>query len=208
MRGSGRRSATRRWKPTAQSTSAGRVGADDHHLVADRLDHARALGQRHLDVLDEALDGVDRLLLARLLGQARVAGEVGEGDGHAQAPEVQRRAVEVGLHVPDDVLLDEVRQEALVHALHDRRGQRQQRARELRHLLAHLPPRDAVAHERLVHVEVEEAHLGVGHLRERLPVDAHELQQRDEREAGAQHGGDVAQQLEVVVGDLLDARPR
>ena len=96
-----------------------RVGADDHHLVADGLDHARALGQRDLDVLDEALDGVDRLLLARLLGQARVARQVGERDGDAQAPEVERRPLEVGLHVPDDVLLDEVRQEALVHALHD-----------------------------------------------------------------------------------------
>ena len=52
-----------------------------------------------------------------------------------------------------------------------------------------------------MHVEVEEADLGVRHLRERLPVDAHELQQRDEREAGAQHRGEVAQQLEVVVGD-------
>ena len=61
---------------------------------------------------------------------------------------------------------------------------------ELLHLLAHLPSRDAVAHERLVHVEVEEADLGVGHLRERLAVDAHELQQRDEREAGAQDGGE------------------
>ena len=68
--------------------------------------------------------------------------------------------------------------------------------------------RDAVAHERLVDVEMEEAHLGVGHLRERLPVDAHELQQRDEREAGRQHGGDVAQQLEVVVGEALAPTPR
>ena len=106
--------------------------------------------------------------------------------------------------MPDDVLLDEVRQEALVHALHDRRGERQQGARELLHLLPHLPARDAVAHERLVHVEMKEADLGVGHLRERLPVDAHELQQRDEWEAGAQHGRDVAQQLEVLVGDLLE----
>ena len=57
-------------------------------------------------------------------------------------------------------------------------------------------------------VEVEEAHLGVGHLRERLPVDAHELQQRHEREAGREHHGDVAQQLEVVVGELLDRRRR
>ena len=182
------------------------VGADDHHLVADRLDHARVIGQRHLDVLDEALDRVDRLLFALLLGQSRVAGEVGEGDGHAQAPEVQRRVLEVGLHVPDDVLLDEVRQEALVHAVHDRRGQRQHLARELLHLLAHARPRDALAHERLVDVEMEEAHLGVGHLRERLPVDAHELQQRHQREAGRQHDGHVAQQLEVVVGEALHRR--
>ena len=110
--------------------------------------------------------------------------------------------------MPDDVLLDEVRQEALVHAVHDRRGQRQQLARELLHLLAHLPARDALAHERLVDVEVEEAHLGVGHLRQRLPVDAHELQQRDQREAGREHRGDVAQQLEVVVGEPLDRRRR
>ena len=135
MRGSGRRSASRRWKPTAQSTSARGIGADDHHLVADRLDHARVVGQRELDVLDEALDGVDRLLLALLLGQARVAGEVGERDRHPQAAEVELRAVEVGLHVADDVLLDEVREEALVHAVHDRRGERQQLARELLHLL-------------------------------------------------------------------------
>ena len=55
---------------------------------------------------------------------------------------------------------------------------------------------------------MEEADLGVGHLRERLPVDAHELQQRHEREAGRQHRGDVAQQLEVVVGEALHRRRR
>ena len=91
-------------------------------------------------------------------------------------------------------------------AVHDRRGQRHQLARELLHLLAHLQPRDALAHERLVDVEVEEADLGVGHLRQRLPVDAHELQQGDEREAGREHGRHVAQDLEVVVGDALDRR--
>ena len=44
-------------------------------------------------------------------------------------------------------------------------------------------PGDAVADQRLVHVEVEEPDLGVGDLRERLAVDAHELQEGDEREA-------------------------
>ena len=42
---------------------------------------------------------------------------------------------------------------------------------------------DAVAHQRLVDVEVEEPHLGVGDLRHRLAVDADELQEGDEREA-------------------------
>ena len=59
-----------------------------------------------------------------------------------------------------------------------------------------------------MHVEVEEAHLGVGDLRERLAVDAHELQQRDQREAGRQDGGDVAQQIQVVLGEALGATRR
>ena len=102
--------------------------------------------------------------------------------------------------MPDDVLLDEVLQEALVQVVHDRRAQRQQLAGQPLHLLGHLEPPDAVAHQRLVHVEVEQAHLGVGHLGQRLAVDAHELQEGDEREAGCEHGGDVAQELEVVLG--------
>ena len=52
-------------------------------------------------------------------------------------------------------------------------------------------------------VEVEEADLGVGDPRERLPVDAHELEEGDEREARLQRRGDVAQQLEVVLGDRV-----
>ena len=97
-------------------------------------------GSVSLDRLDEALDRGQRLLLARLLGHARVAGEVGERDRHAQAPEVERFVLEVGLHVADDVLLDEVLQEALVEVVHDRRGQRQQLAGQALHLLGHLEP--------------------------------------------------------------------
>ena len=100
-----------------------RVGADDHHLVADRLDHARVVGQRDLDAGDEPLDDVERLLLPRLLGQPRVAREVGERDRDAQAPEVD---VALGLHVADDVLLDEVAQEPPVQPVHHRRGEREQ----------------------------------------------------------------------------------
>ena len=40
----------------------------------------------------------------------------------------------------------------------------------------------------------------------RLPVDAHELQEGDEREAGGQHGRGVAQHLHVVVGEVLARR--
>jgi hypothetical protein len=55
-------------------------------------------------------------------------------------PRSHGASVEVGLHVPDDVLLDEVAQEALVHAVHDRRGRAAALARERCHLLAHLDP--------------------------------------------------------------------
>ena len=65
-------------------------------------------------------------------------------------------------------------------------------------------PGDAVAHERLVDVEVEEADLGVGDLRERLPVHAHELEEGDEREARGEHGGDVAQELQVVLVEPVE----
>ena len=90
--------------------------------------------------------------------------------------------------------------------VHDRRGERQQLAGEALHLLGHLQPGDAVAHQRLVDVEVEEPHLGVGDLGQRLAVDAHELQEGDERQAGVEHRGDVAQQLQVVLGDAAPAR--
>ena len=94
---------------------------------------------------------------------------------------------EVGLHVADDVLLDVEAQVALVDVLHQRRGQRQQVARQALHLLRHLERVDPLADQRLVDVEVEEPHLGLGDLADRLRVDADELQQGDEREAGLEH---------------------
>ena len=48
------------------------------------------------------------------------------------------------------------------------------------HLLGHLEAGHALTHQRLVHVDVEEPHLGVGDLRERLPVHAAELQEGDD----------------------------
>ena len=68
-------------------------------------------GSVSLDGLDEALDDVERLLVALLLGQPRVAREVGEGDRDPQAAELARPST-LGLEVADDVLLDEVPQAA------------------------------------------------------------------------------------------------
>ena len=65
-------------------------------------------------------------------------------------------------------------------------------------------PGDAVAHQRLVHVEVEEPHLGVGDLRERLAVHAHELQEGDEREARVEHVGHLLEHLDVLGGQVVE----
>ena len=207
MRGSGRSLGDQPLEADRPLGQRGGVRADDHDLVADRLHHARVVGQRVLDRVGEALDRVDRQLVAQLLGQARVAGEVGERDRHTQAPDVAR-ALEVDLHVADDVLLDRPREEALVHRVHDRRGEREHLAGEALHLLGHLQARDAVAHERLVHVQVKEPHLRVGDLGNRLAVDAHELEQRDQREAGGEDRADVPQELQVVLGEVLERAGR
>ena len=52
----------------------------------------------------------------------------------------------------------------------------------------------AVAHQRLVDVEVEEPHLGVGDLRERLAVDAQRAAEGDAREPGLGGARDVGEQ--------------
>ena len=91
-----------------------------------------------------------------------------------------------------------------MEVIHDRRGEREQLAGQALHLLGDLQARDAVAHQRLVHVEMEEADLGVGDLGERLAVHPDDLQEGDEWEAGRQDGGDVAQELHVLVGEVLD----
>jgi hypothetical protein len=90
-----------------------------------------------------------------------------------------------------------------MQAVHHRRRERQQVGGERLHLLRHLEPRHAVAHQRLVHVQVEQLDLGVGDLRERLAVDADQLEERDEREAGLQHGGAVLEQIEILIGEAL-----
>ena len=52
-------------------------------------------------------------------------------------------------------------------------------------------------------VQVKQPHLRVGDLRHRLPVHAHELQQRGQRQARREHLRAVAQHLQVFLGDLL-----
>jgi hypothetical protein len=95
-----------------------------------------------------------------------------------------------------------------VHVVHQRRGERQQVAREPLHLLRHLQPRHVLAHQRLVDVQVEQPHLGVGDLRERLAVHATELQEGNEGEPRVEHGRHVAQRLEILVRDPLQGGRR
>ena len=108
---------------------------------------------------------------------------------------------EIGLHVADHVLLDEVREEATVEVVHDRRREGQRLARQALHLLGDLHARHTLAHERLMDVQVEQAHLGVGDLRDRLPVHTLQLQERRQRKPGVEHRGGVLEHLQVFVGD-------
>ena len=103
----------------------------------------------------------------------------------------------LGLHVADHVLLDVVAQVAVVEVLGERRRQRHDFGGEVAHRLRHLQLGDAVADQRLVHVEVEEADLGLGDPPHRLHVDADQLQEGDQREAGGEHLGAVAQRRGV-----------
>jgi hypothetical protein len=147
----------------------------------------------------------ERLLLSLLLGEAGIAGQVREGDRHAHAPEIHVLVLELALHVSNNVLLDEVLEEALVDVVHHRRRDRQQVAREVAHLLRHLEPGNALPDERLVHVQVEEPHLGLSDLGKRLAIDAADLEEGHQREAGAEHARDVVQRLDVLLAELLES---
>ncbi len=200
MRGGGSPCAIAARSATAQPHEPAGVGTDDHHLVAERLDHARVRRQRLLDGLDEALDRRQRLLVAALHRQARIAGQVGEHDRHAHAPRLRSALGEVGLHVPDHVLLDEVAEQPVVHVAQQRHDERDQLARQPLHLLGDLHVGHALAHQRLVHVQVDQPHLGFGDLRDRLPVHARELQERHRRQPRVEHRGDVLHHLHVLLG--------
>ena len=58
-----------------------------------------------------------------------------------------------------------------------------------------------------MHVEVDQAHLGFGDLRDRLTVHARELQEGDRRQARLEHRRDVAQHFQVLVGEQLRRAP-
>ena len=175
-----------------------RIGRDDHHLVADRLHDRRLRRQRRLDRLDEALDQVQRLQVTLLLGVAGEAGDVDEAEGDRDLTEVGRLRPQFGLHVADHVLLEEEAQVAGVQVLGERCRQRQDVGCQPSHLLGHLQLRHRVADHRLVDVEVEQPHLGVGDAANGLHVDTDQLQEGDEGEAGGKDAGAVAQGGDVA----------
>jgi hypothetical protein len=91
-----------------------------------------------------------RALLGR--DEPHEADQVEEGDRDAQPPELVVAVGQLGLHVRDHVLLDEVAQEVAVEVDHQRRGLGQQLADQPAQLLGHLHRGDVVADQRLVHV--------------------------------------------------------
>ena len=105
--------------------------------------------------------------------------------------------------MPDHVLLDEVRQETIVHVADERHDERDQLAHQLLHLLRDLHAGHAFAHERLVHVQMHQAHLRVGDLGERLAVHARELQECHRGQPRGEHRGKVAHHLHVLLGHRL-----
>ncbi len=183
IRGSGR-SVWSAWKPTAQSTSALRsvpttITSSPIVLITRALS-----GSVSETMLDEPLDHLQRLLLAHLLGQARVPREVGEADRHPHP--AQGGVVGDELEVADDVLLEEVPQQPRADRLHDRPGQREQLARRGRSAPRPSPARARRRGSSARGREVEKPDLRVGDLGERLAVHAHDLQEGDERQPGVQ----------------------
>ena len=95
--------------------------SDDHDSVTDVLDDAGAERERLLDGIDELLDQIQRLLVARLLCKAHEPGEVRKSD---RDPQLAKRPVEGRLHVGDHVLLDGMLKRVAVHVLHQGRRER------------------------------------------------------------------------------------
>ena len=179
-----------------------RVVPHDHHAVADVLHDPGAARQRFLDRADEGLHQIDRLLLARLLGEPHEADEVRKGDRDPQLTESLGLVVQLRLHVGDHVLLDEVTQEVAMQVDHQRRGLRKQLPDQVAELLRHLHRGNVVADQRLVHVKAKQPRFGVGELPQRLAVDVQHLEESHQREAGLEHGGHVPQRFDVLLAKV------
>ena len=120
MRGAGSPATVPDCSLTAQTDEGRRIAADHHHLVTQGLDHASVGGQALADRIDEALHRADRLLVAALDRQARVASEIRERDRDPQAAVLPSAVAEIGLDVADQVLLDEVAQQPVVDVAQER----------------------------------------------------------------------------------------
>ena len=182
--------------------------ADDHHLVADRLDDARVVGQRRArPPRRSARPRSTRLLLAlpprsgacSPRGRRRRSRPAG-GRGRASP---RRGRPPCGRSTSCSTKCR--RKRWWTWSMIGEASGSSSRARpSISSAISR--PGDAVAHQRLVDVEVEEPHLGVGDLRQRLAVDAHELQEGDEREAGARARRRRSAAAQVVVGELVARR--
>ncbi len=117
MRGAGTSGEIAAWKSTAHCVSATASAPMTITSSPSVLITRASIGSECCDGLDEAFHDADGLLVAALLGQARIAGQVGEGDHHAHAPLLGDAAGELGLHVADHVLLDEVPEKAPVQVV-------------------------------------------------------------------------------------------
>src|SRR5215207_2125252 len=174
------------------------VRGDDHHLVADRLDDERLGWKRRLNSLDESLHEVERLLIPLLLRVTGEPGQVDEAERHLDPAQLALPR-ELGLHVADDVLLDVEAQVALVDLLHQWRRDREEVSRESLHLLRHLKRVDPLPDEGLVDVQVEQPHLRLGDLANRLGVDPDELEQRHQWKPCPQDVPDVLHRHDVLL---------
>jgi len=149
--------------PEARYFAIGRVGRDQVE------DYAARMGM--------PLDEIERLDVPLLLHVPGEAGQVDEAERHRDRPGRFAIQTEVGLHVADHVLLEVVPQVALVDVVGQRGHRREEPLGQGTHLLGHLERRHPVIDQRLVHVEVEETHLGLGDPPHRLRVDPDQLQQ-------------------------------
>ncbi len=161
----------------------GGVGADDHHLVADRLHRRarrRAASPRRLD---EALDRRRPPPPPRPPPSAACSRRGRRTRSRRAAGRGRRRPSTSTSMWPTTSCSTKCRRKRwwTWSMIGEASGSSSRASPSISSAISR--PGHAVAHQRLVDVEVEEPHLGVGDLRERLAVHAHELQQA--RRAGS-----------------------